>query len=193
MDTNNDLNAHVLYIPKVVPEASLIFGRLRDEAPWQEIVWKAGRKLPRLCCHSIHRESAPGALMEAWLVVYFHMAYGISVEVADCFGNNYRTGKDWLPYHRDQYGDLHVVSISFGATRTFNFQGSKSYDLAEGDIIVFDPYMNKHYTHGIPKQESVKDARINLTFFVRFSENPYGKVRKEVDILSPSEVYAMSL
>jgi hypothetical protein len=193
MDESNNIDNHVLYIPKIVPEASSIFRRLMEESPWKEVVWKGGRKLPRLCCHSINKESEPAALMEEWLIVFFHTAYDIQVDVVGCFGNNYRTGKDWLPYHKDQYDDLHVVSISFGATRKFNFQGSRSYNLAEGDIIVFDPYMNKNYTHGIPKQESVKEPRINLTFFVHFRESPYGKARKELNILSPSEIYAMLL
>lgn len=193
MDNKESIEDHVLYIPKAVPEASLIFERLKGEVPWKEIIWRAGRKLPRLCCQSVQQESHVGSLMESWLIVYFEMVYGIKVIIHDCFGNYYRTGKDWLPHHRDQYGNLHVISVSFGATRKFGFQGSKTYDLSEGDIIVFDPYMNKHYTHGIPKQESVKGARINLTFFVEFGESPYKKKPNKVEVLSPSEVYAMTL
>lgn len=187
------IDDHVLYIPKVLPEADLIFQRLRDEVPWKEIVWRAGRKLPRLCCHSVQTEAQVGIVMIAWLQYFFLSAYNTETEIADCFGNYYRTGKDWLPYHRDQYDDFHVISVSFGATRKFNFQASRAYDLSEGDVIVFDPYMNKHYTHGIPKQESVKGARINLTFFVHFSNPPYGKKMNEVEIMSPSEVYALLL
>jgi hypothetical protein len=190
---DNALSEHVLYIPKVIPEANALFIRLRDEVPWREIVWRANRKLPRLCCNSVQLVSAAGELLQQWLMQFFRVAYGVEIEIADIFGNYYRSGNDWLPYHRDQYGDLHVVSMSFGITRRFNFQGGNHYDLAEGDIIAFDPHMNEHYTHGIPKQPKVKGGRINLTCFVRFSELPYGKPMRKVEIPTPSEVFASTL
>ncbi len=111
--------------------------------------------------------------------------YDCRIQIVDVFGNHYRSGEDYLPYHRDQYDangvKLHVISLSFGATRSFSFKGSnlgsddQKYDLEEGDVIIFDPHMNENYTHGISKQTSIKDARINLTCFAIFKDKlPYG-------------------
>lgn len=138
MDPQEDdrLSSHVLYIQKVIPEADELFMLLRDEIQWREIVWKAGRKLPRLCASSVQLTSEAGKLLYVWVQVFFQQAI-----VDDIFANYYRDGKDYLPHHRDQYGDSHVVSLSFGATRTFRFSpGNHSFDLSAGDVIVFDPH-----------------------------------------------------
>jgi hypothetical protein len=149
-------------------------------------------------------------LLHAWVREFFLCSYDVNVTISDIFANYYRNGNDYLPHHRDQYDDLHVVSLSFGATRTFSFQPSvqkgvtpsgnekskgipRSFELAEGDIIVFDPYINQHYTHGIAKQPGVKTGRINLTCFVRFDKLPYGLPRLEGEVITPSEIMVRAI
>lgn len=96
------------------------------------------------------------------------------------FGNYYPDGESTLPHHRDQY-NADVISLSFGATRLFNFKSDQtkrvvkpSFYLSNGDMIMFDQHMNGNYTHGIPAQKQIKDIRINLTCFVKFlSCNPF--------------------
>jgi len=203
---NNSLLNHVLYIPKIIPEANLLFPRLREEVQWQEIMWRQGRKLPRLCAPSIWLTSEIGMLLHAWVREFFLCSYGVNVTISDIFANYYRNGNDYLPHHRDQYDDLHVISLSFGAARTFSFQPSvqkgvtpsgnevnHTFKLSEGDIIVFDPYTNQHYTHGIAKQPGVKTGRINLTCFVRFDKLPYGLPRLEGEVITPSEVMVRAI
>lgn len=201
-----NLAHHVVYLPKVIPEASFLYTRLQEEVKWQEIVWRQGRKLPRLCAPSVWMTSEVGMLLHSWVREFFLCGYGVNVEISDIFANYYRNGNDYLPHHRDQYDDLHVVSLSFGATRTFSFQPSvqkgitpsgneknKSFELGEGDVIIFDPYTNQHYTHGIAKQPGVKTGRINLTCFVRFDKLPYGLPFLKDQIITPSEVMVRTI
>ena len=203
MDAN--IAPQFVHWKQVIPEADLIFTRLRDEVQWNEIVWRRGRKLPRLCARSV-QQTEVGALLAEWLVMFFRVGYGVVVNISDIFGNHYRTGNDWLPHHRDQYDDLHVVSLSFGATRKFSLTPSlqkgvkavaesvpHSFDLSAGDIFIFDPTTNHHYTHGIAKQPGVKTARINLTCFVHFNKLPYQLPRLGGEILSPSEVFVLAM
>jgi hypothetical protein len=191
MQGNN--SHHVLYIPKAIEDADIFFPRLRDEVNWHEVIWgKTKRKLPRLCATNSEQTDI-GKLILLWLTSYFEVNFGVVVKIHGVFGNYYRNGNDYLPHHRDQYDDHHVVSVSFGASRHFAFKSGASrsdkasntgsdegdiknlaYDLASGDIIVFDPHMNKYYTHGIGKKISVKEGRINLTIFVTFDKLPYG-------------------
>lgn len=74
---------------------------------------------------------------------------------------------------------------------TFKNNGKvvESMMLDPGDVVIFDPHMNQNYTHGIDKRANLKEGRINLTCFVTFIGNPYGKTI-EGDIKSASEVAA---
>lgn len=162
---------HVKYWRAVVPDHEAAFERLRKEVPWQKVMWKTGRYLPRLCCHNVH-DYAEGAKLMRWLRSFMPFDF----ELHGTFGNYYRDGSDYLPHHRDEYkgpdgSPLSVISLSFGATRNFSFKGpgpeAKSYPLHSGDVIVFDSYMNDKFTHGIPKQASVQGGRINITCFVK--------------------------
>ena len=173
-----DLNDHVLYVGKALRDAQSFFPRLRDEIEWQTIIWgKTKRPLPRLCSTNIPNTEI-GLFVLSWVVSYFKANFDTNVKIHGVFGNYYRNGDDYLPQHRDQYDDHHVISLSFGATRSFGFKNSTYYALGDGDLIVFDPYMNKHYTHGIGKQKKVQEGRINFTIFATFDKAPYGKKSK---------------
>lgn len=172
-------NDQVRHIKKIIPNANQLFQELQ-KLPWQEIIWgRTGRKLPRLCLGAVEQHPI-GAKIRTWVQNFFLETMGVRCTVQGIFGNHYRTGKDWLPDHKDDYEDgegeaLHVVSLSFGATRTFRFVGMQpSFNLEEGDIIIFSPAQNAQAKHGIPKQTGVANARINLTCFCTFDgNNPY--------------------
>jgi len=93
--------------------------------------------------------------------------------------NHYRTGNEHMGYHSDDEGSLDrvcpIVSISFGATRSFDIrpkkkkQGDKQSRIAriplrDGDMLVMFPPMQQHYEHAIPVEKKVLGDRINLTF-----------------------------
>jgi len=193
-----DLNDHVAHLKGVFSEATEFFDRLESEVDWKTIQWRV-RALPRLCCHSM-QQFPVGQAVANWVSVFCAQNLGVQVHIKDIFGNYYRNGDDYLPHHRDNYSTngeaVHVISLSFGASRRFTFKkGGKvveSMPLDAGDMVIFDPYMNENYTHGIAKTPSLKEGRINLTCFVTFDGNPYGKKIKGT-ILSPSEIAALTL
>lgn len=195
-----DLKDHIAYFPKVFPDSLVFYERLRTEVRWAPKMWTNG-PLPRLCCHSV-QEYPVGAIVVKWLQNFFQVNLGCKMELLDVFGNYYRNGNDYLPQHPDDYSrpgvEVHVVSISFGTKRRFTFNNGRrgkvvaSYALESGDVIVFDPYMNKHYTHGIAKRDTIKTGRINMTCFVTFEGLPYGKKIKG-GVSSVDEMFALEM
>lgn len=189
----DDLDDHIAYFEGAFREHEGFYSRLQKEINWQTIQWRT-KPLPRLCRRSV-QEFPVGALIVTWLESFCLHNLGVRVTVHDVFGNYYRNGNDYLPDHHDNYStdeiQMHVVSISFGATRRFNFKSggrvAKGFKLSGGDVIIFDPYMNKNYTHGIAKTPSLKEGRINLTCFVSFDQVPYGKAIQG-PLVSPSEI-----
>lgn len=194
----DDLNNHVLHLSSIFGESKGFYERLKNEVQWETIQWTRG-PLPRLCARSVQLTSV-GSTIVSWLQNFFLEQLGCDMQVVDVFGNFYRNGNDYLPQHRDNYDvqgvELHVVSISFGASRHFDFKSGtkliKSYQLEAGDVIVFDPHMNKKYTHGISKSTTLKEGRINLTCFVLFDKLPYGK-KPQGKALSADELLALQL
>lgn len=85
----------------------------------------------------------------------------------------YRTGKDKIPWHRDNEAldpDTSIISISLGATRKFRFReiGKTSgwtaeYSLESGDMVWMLPGCQRKYMHTVPVESKVKDWRINIT------------------------------
>ena len=178
----------VAYFPKIIPNSDLIYDMLKENVPWEQKPWgKRGGKinyLPRLCCHSVQSHPV-GLMMSTWVSKLFEQSFNIPIYVQDIFGNYYRDGKDYLPDHSDQYGDDWVISLSFGTKRLFRFREIESkkivtpkYYLESGDIIIFSPQTNLTHKHGIPKQPSIQEGRINLTVFAMIPnpENIMGHV-----------------
>ena len=176
-------NGNVRWLMDVVPDKKEAFENLKSEVDWKEMIWRTGRRLPRLCKSSV--QTTPiGSIIYAWVKDFFQKTMGIDCHISDIFGNNYRNGEDYLPDHSDNYSSFngrgyHVVSLSFGAKRLFRFKeggkvsGPKFY-LDAGDILIFSPEQNKRTTHGIPKQNVDIGQRINLTCFCHFEKgNPY--------------------
>lgn len=187
---------NVRYFPSAIDKdlADWYYNELNEQVEWHEIKWSTGRTLPRLCCHDIESTEI-GSIIKDWLEQFFLTKLGVNCLIINIFGNKYRNGNDWLPDHKDEYKlpeylaqqlnlndekDMHVVSISFGASRSFHFKQNNrivkpKFNLSNGDLIMFSPKQNKDYKHGIQKQPSVTEARINLTCFCIFlgTNNPY--------------------
>lgn len=165
----------IAYFPKLIPNSDLIYDMLKENIPWECKPWgnRGGKVnyLPRLCCHSAQLYPV-GKMLSTWVSRLFEESFDTHIYIQDIFGNYYRDGKDYLPDHSDRYGDDWVISLSFGTKRLFRFREIDSkkivtpkYYLESGDIIIFSPKTNLTHKHGIPKQLSIKDGRINLTIF----------------------------
>ncbi|GBN78010.1 DNA oxidative demethylase ALKBH2 [Araneus ventricosus] len=84
----------------------------------------------------------------------------------------YKDGTHSISPHKDDEKDLDplspIVSFSFGEERKIIFR-RKGYkksemNLEHGSVLVMKPPTNAFWTHEIPKQKNVVDARINVTF-----------------------------
>eukprot|EP01118_Nematostelium_gracile_P005071 TRINITY_DN16079_c0_g1_i1.p1 TRINITY_DN16079_c0_g1~~TRINITY_DN16079_c0_g1_i1.p1 ORF type:complete len:232 (-),score=84.02 TRINITY_DN16079_c0_g1_i1:34-729(-) len=90
--------------------------------------------------------------------------------------NRYRDGNDYIGWHADREaikeGKDHIASISLGAPRRFILRHNKTnekieYSLTKGSLIVMEGATQANWKHTVPKQLTVKDQRINLTFRIK--------------------------
>lgn len=93
--------------------------------------------------------------------------------------NKYNNGNEYLSAHSDSEIDLDknclVAGISYGTTRKFRIRDKKTKKIVNDyyhkpcTLIVMDNkeegnWFQKMYTHEIPKETTVKECRISLTF-----------------------------
>jgi alkylated DNA repair dioxygenase AlkB len=101
-----------------------------------------------------------------------------------CMVNRYEDGSNSVAWHSDDDhgadGDVVVVSISLGATRTMKFRrkspldvgvtasalvhNKANFDLAHGSALVMGVGVQDEWEHAIPKTKKPCGPRINLTF-----------------------------
>ena len=94
----------------------------------------------------------------------------------------YETGQNSVPYHRDAEDSIipnsPISSVSYGTSRIFNMRPYKSavhkamailpatmeIQLDDNSILIMGGECQKHWSHGIDKDFSKKDPRMNFTF-----------------------------
>merc|ERR1719506_3300375 len=69
--------------------------------------------------------------------------------------------------------DIKVISLSLGATRTFELRlnwpdqwerKETQVRLASGDLMTMEGMVQKHFQHRVPREDRVQGQRINLTW-----------------------------
>jgi alkylated DNA repair dioxygenase AlkB len=89
--------------------------------------------------------------------------------------NRYRDGNDSMGFHADDEAELgqnpQVATVSLGATRRFVLRPRRGrdteplqYPLEHGSLLIMGGTCQRQYHHGIPRQPSVSDERVSLTF-----------------------------
>ena len=90
--------------------------------------------------------------------------------------NSYINGEKYIGAHSDNESGLDkggrnmVVSIAYGAVRTFRIRDKETkkivldYPHTPGTLLVMEGDFQKEFTHEIPVQKKVKEERISLTF-----------------------------
>ena len=89
--------------------------------------------------------------------------------------NRYRDGRDNMGMHADNEPELGpdpvVATLSLGATRRLTLAprrprdgASHALELPSGSLLVMRGACQRRFRHGIPRQASVTDERISLTF-----------------------------
>ena len=100
--------------------------------------------------------------------------------------NLYQDGKQAVGWHSDNEPlflqrkdeDVYIASLSFGATRTFEFKrvdgtgATHSINIADGDVVTMEGTFQSHFMHCITACDGVHDARFNITFrFIKYHES----------------------
>lgn len=88
--------------------------------------------------------------------------------------NKYESGEDYISKHSDNEKSLDpavgVVMLSFGASRKFRIRnkstGKKEIDVqtCNSTIIQMNGEFQKEFTHEVPIERKIKDARYSFTF-----------------------------
>ena len=97
----------------------------------------------------------------------------LSTQFNGCLMNLYESGEVGMAWHSDNEPELVpdgiIVSISFGATRTFQLKHKQSGEkidikLENGSLLLMDMESQHYWLHQLKKEIKVKEPRINLTF-----------------------------
>jgi len=87
--------------------------------------------------------------------------------------NKYVNGNDYIGAHSDSeigVDDKGVVALSYGAERIFRIRSKKDKKIVHeepttnGSLMHMGGAFQKIYTHEIPVQKKIKNARISITF-----------------------------
>jgi alkylated DNA repair dioxygenase AlkB len=174
------------YIPEWIarPEADALLAALRDELDWeQRFIHLFGREIlqPRLiswCGDIAYRYSGqtlePRPFTSKLSACRDRVSKAAEFEFNHALVNRYRTGLDSMGMHSDDEPELGrdpvVASLSLGVSRRFVIapkrNHEKRYDLVleHGSLLVMKGACQHHFRHGLPKDSSVQEERINVTF-----------------------------
>jgi alkylated DNA repair dioxygenase AlkB len=85
--------------------------------------------------------------------------------------NLYRNGNDSVGLHADAEPEMGpvIASVSLGAERLFRLKGQNgavvfAERLPHGSLLIMAGKTQKNFKHEVPKEPSIVEARINLTF-----------------------------
>lgn len=167
-------------------EAGALFTALRDEVGWrQERIRIHGREhlQPRLVAwfgdaHASYTYSGLTLSPKPWSERLGSLRRRVEDEAGVPFNsvlcNLYRDGQDSMGFHADAEPELGhnpiIASVSLGATRRFVMRHVRDVrerldlDLPNGSLLVMEGTTQHFFRHGVPKQRSIAEPRINLTF-----------------------------
>ena len=90
------------------------------------------------------------------------------------FINYYETGQNTIGWHADDERDMvdgaMIASISFGATRDFDFRLKTNHDMKHREVLKDNTLClmlfptNKEWQHSLPKRTKCNEPRVNITF-----------------------------
>lgn len=166
--------------------ANELFGKLRDEIPWQQdkiTVYGKTHLQPRLTA-LFGNEGKPYAYSNIvmqphnWNPLLMFIKNELEEFCNESFTtvllNYYRDGKDSNGWHADNERELGrnpiIASISFGAERSFHLQHNALKDqklkinLEHGSLLLMKGTTQHFWKHQIAKTARPIDPRINLTF-----------------------------
>eukprot|EP00755_Sulcionema_specki_P014891 Sspe_Gene.57912::Locus_31772_Transcript_1_1_Confidence_1.000_Length_848::g.57912::m.57912 len=84
--------------------------------------------------------------------------------------NLFENGEHHIDWHNDNYG-VHLVVVSFGATRRLLFRTKKTKELVSdtpvthGMLYYMSPNYDKAHEHSVPAMPEVTEPRISIAVF----------------------------
>jgi alkylated DNA repair dioxygenase AlkB len=183
-------DANVRFYPAFfdTDEAESLFYELADTIQWKQENARFGGKsvpLPRLTAWygdagKTYRYSGITVNPLPWtptlLMIKERVEAVSSVRFNSVLLNYYRSERDSVAWHSDDEPELGtnpvIASVSFGATRKFQFKHKTdadlraSIDLTPGSLLLMAGATQHFWKHQIPKTTRPHGGRINLTFRV---------------------------
>lgn len=170
-----------------IRESDKIFNELLEKIDWQQDTIKYYGKempLPRLTAWygdkgTNYKYSGIGNEPLAWTKELLEIKKKIenicNFQFNSVLLNLYRNGKDAVSWHQDNEKELGknptIASLSFGATRKFQFRhkirkdvGKFEIALVHGSLLIMKGTTQEFWQHQIPKTSKLVGQRINLTF-----------------------------
>lgn len=181
-------DTEVIYEPTFLDQAfaAECYKTLEHEIPWEQrnmMLYGKNLPFPRLVAwYDLRGASYRFSGIEVQSSGPVHpLVVNVLKQVRDSVGvdfnavllNFYRNGNDSISWHTDAEPELGenpvVASISLGAARRFQIKRRDngkilSIDLENGSLLVMRKAMMHLWKHQIPKQPSITQGRINLTF-----------------------------
>jgi alkylated DNA repair dioxygenase AlkB len=169
-------------------EADAFFARVRDETPWKhEPIKIFGKEIlqPRLTAWfgdpgATYRYSGIVNEPIPWTDALLELKARVEAIAGGRFNsallNYYRDGRDSVGLHSDDEPELGknplIASVSLGVPRKFVMIPKAKRDRAKkielilphGSLLLMGGETQHLYKHGVPKQLSITEPRINLTF-----------------------------
>ena len=167
-------------------ESDLLFESLLQDIAWkQEPIFIFGKKImqPRLTAwygddgteysySGIHLTPLPWN--KSLLLIKDRIEEAFGIQFNSALLNQYRNEQDSMGWHRDDEKELGknpvICSVSFGATRTFQFKHIEekdlktSVELSHGSALLMAGSTQHHWAHALPKRAGLIETRINITF-----------------------------
>ena len=184
----------IAYVAGWLPaaDAAALQQRLTDEIAWEQrsismfgqpilqprlIGW--GGDLPyRYSGQTLEPAPIPAALSE----VHAAVNEQVGVLFNHVLLNRYRNGQDAMGKHADDEPELGweptIAALSLGVRRRFVLESKgkpprkRTVELANGSLFVMGGACQHRWYHGVPRQASIAEERINVTF--RWLKGPPG-------------------
>jgi alkylated DNA repair dioxygenase AlkB len=187
MQVSLALGAWLEIEPEWIPagEADRLLAVLREELVWEQrevVVYGKRIMQPRLIAWGGERPYRysgqtlePRPLTPALGPVLEAVQLRTHVPFNHVLVNRYRDGLDSMGFHADDEAELGenplVATVSLGATRRFVLRPRRGrdlepleYQLEHGSLLIMGGTCQRQYHHGIPRQPSVREERVSLTF-----------------------------
>jgi len=166
-------------------KADALYHYLLDECAWQQpkiVIYGKTVSIPRLQCYIAdegleYQYSGLTMAPEPWsavlLAIKNRLSHTFGVPFNALLVNWYRDGQDSMGWHSDDEPELGrepcIASLSLGASRLFRMRQKQTLQvynlqLQSGDCLLMSGRSQLDFQHSLPKQPSVKQGRINLTF-----------------------------